>query len=161
MDLTGWLNWLKTWLDRHPLKGPSTLDRAQFTAEVMAKIKAQLQPVPTPAPPARRLLSPGRPVRAWLPWPRLAMTLATVATGVAVMIGVTTSSTRQLTKDIGRDFQLLATLGETDDQWVEETLQLLEVVDEDVSEETPADPFDDQWLEELEWLDETQRPAGS
>ena len=45
---------LFSWLSRHPLKGPSGIDRAQYTAEVMARVKAQVSPALAPAPPARR-----------------------------------------------------------------------------------------------------------
>ena len=66
---------LLSWLTRHPLKEPTDMNRAQYTAEVMAKIKAAESPAPAPA-------------RVWLSWPRLAMTLATVAAGMLIMLSV-------------------------------------------------------------------------
>lgn len=133
---------LFSWLARHPLKRPSSIDRAQFTAEVMAKIKALDSPAPAPAP-----------VRSWLPWPRLAMTLATVAAGILIMMSVTHQPARHLTQ--------VAESPATDDQWVEETLQLLDEFDEDVSSETAGNGSDEEWLDELELLDETDRATSS
>jgi len=135
---------LLSWLTRHPLKRPSGIDRAQFTAEVMAKIKAQVQSAPAPAP-----------VRIWLPWPRLAMTLATVAAGILIMMSVTRL----------QPGQPVTTLAESpagsEDQWLEETLLLLDELDEDVSSESAGDGSEEEWLEELEWLDETELAASS
>ena len=150
---------LLSWLSRHPLKGPSDVNRAQYTAEVMAKIKAAESPAPAPAPPARRLLSPGRAVRFWLPWPRLSMTLATVAAGILIMMTVTHQASRQLAHP--PEAVLIAESPAADDQWLEETLQLLDELDEDVSSETAGDGSEDEWLEELELLDETDLASSS
>ena len=139
---------LLSWLTRHPLKSPTDIDRAQYTAEVMAKIKAQVQPAPAPAP-----------VRIWLPWPRLAMTLATVAAGILIMMTVTHQASRQLAHP--PEAVLIAESPAADDQWLEDTLQLLDELDEDVSSETAGDGSEEEWLEELELLDETDLAASS
>ena len=172
---------LLSWLTRHPLKGPTGIDRAQYTAEVMAKVKALAQPAPAPAP-----------VRVWLPWPRLALTLATVAAGVALVIGTRHYQTQQLAQQIASESQLLAALDEpeheplaadqveavadeletmdtlqlaeslpSDDEWVEQTLQLLDELDEDVPENAASDASQDEWLQELEQVDESDLAANS
>ena len=128
---------LLSWLTRHPLKKPSGIDRAQYTAEVMAKIKALDSPAPAPAP-----------VRIWLPWPRLAMTLATVAAGMLIMLSVRHQAPTPLP-------QIAESLAGSEDQWLEETLLLLDELDEDVSSDTAGDGSEDEWFEELDWLDET------
>ena len=177
---------LLSWLKRHPLKGPAGINRAQYTAEVMARVKELAQS----ASPARQSLSPGRatpaPARVWLPWPRLALTLATVAAGVSLVIGTTRYQTHQLAQQIARESQLLAALDEpelepltadqveavadeletmdalqlaasvpSDDQWVEQTLQLLDELDEDVPENAASSASEDEWLQELEQVDES------
>lgn len=134
---------LLLWLTRHPLKKPSGIDRAQYTAEVMAKIKALDAPAPAPAP-----------ARSWLPWPRLAMTLATVATGILIMLSVRHQAQAPLP-------QLAESPAASEDQWLEETLLLLDELDEDVSSDTAGDGSEDEWLEELELLDETDLASSS
>lgn len=132
---------LLSWLTSHPLKKPSGIDRAQYTAEVMAKIKAQLQPAPAP-------------VRSWLPWPRLALTLATVATGILIMVSVTRLQP-------GQPVTTLAESPASEDRWVEDTLQLLDELDEDVADDTVGGTSEEEWFEELQLLDETELAASS
>ena len=152
---------LLAWLTRHPLKGPSSIDRAQYTAEVMARVKAPAQPAP--APPARRLLSPGRAAQFWLPWPpacraaaqawRLALTMATVAAGILLMLTVTHPTSRRM-------FQLAQSQA-AEDQWLDDTLQLLDELDENVSDEATGNASQEDWLEELKQLDDTELAASS
>ena len=182
---------LLSWLTRHPLKGPAGIDRAQYTAEVMAKVKAMSQPAPAPAP-----------VHVWLPWPpayrprgagrRLALTLATVAAGISLVIGTAHYRTYQLAHQITHDSQLLAALDEPEveplaadqveavadeletmdtlqlaesvpsgDQWVEQTLQLLDELDEEAPEDAASGASEDDWLQELEQVDESELTASS
>ena len=182
---------LLSWLKRHPLNGPTGIDRAHYTAEVMAKVKALAQPVPAPAP-----------VRVWLPWPpayrpsgagrRLALTLATVAAGIAIVLGATRYQTSQLAQQITRESQLLAALDEpeleplatdqveavademetmdtlqlaeslpSDDEWVEQTFQLLDELDEAAPEDAASGASEDEWLQELEQVDESELAANS
>lgn len=132
---------LLSWLTRHPLKGPSGIDRAQYTAEVMDRVKAQASPAPAPAP-----------ARTWLPWPRLVLTMATVAAGILLMLTVTQPTSRRMLQ--------LAESPEAEDQWLDDTLQLLDELDEsDADEATGASEED--WLKELEQLDETELAASS
>ncbi|MDP3703532.1 MAG: hypothetical protein Q8R78_04030 [Candidatus Omnitrophota bacterium] len=160
---------LFSWLSRHPLKGPSDMNRAQYTAEVMAKINAVESPAPAPAP-----------VRSWLPWPRLAMTLATVAAGVLIMMSVTHQAPERFAQPPSFDSTQDGALSEvegppelvapvvlaespagSEDQWFDETLQLLDELDEGTSSDSAGNGSDDEWLEELELLDETDLAANS
>ena len=139
------------------------------------------QPAPAPAP-----------ARVWLPWPRLALTLATVAAGISLVIGATHYRTSQLAQQIIHDSQLLAALDEpeleplaadqveavademetidtlqlaesapSDDQWVEQTLQLLDELDEEAPEDAASSASEDEWLQELEQVDESELTANS
>ena len=54
------------------------------------------------------------------------------------------------------DTMMLAEAASTEDLWLEQTLQLLEALDED-----DMGPLDEEWLEELKWLDELELGASS
>ena len=143
---------LFSWLSRHPLKGPADMDRSRFTAEVMTKIKAEESPAPAPS-------------RIWMPWPRLAWTLATVAAGILIMMSVTHQAPRQLAQPPQPvETVVLAESPATasEDQWLDETLQLLDELDEDAaSGESAGNGSDDEWMQELESLDEAELAANS
>lgn len=144
MDLTTWLN---QWLHRHPLKELPTEQRSRYTAEVMARVRRL-------APPASKL------VRRWLPWPgRTALTLASAVAGIAIAVAVS-----QTVRAPGRiPTPSVAVLAESpadeDQAWLEETLQLLDELEEELPED--AAPDDESWLEELEMLDEAELAARS
>ena len=173
---------LTTWLTCHPLKEPTDMDPARYTAEVMTKITAVDQP---------RLL----PAHHWFPWPRLALAIATAAAGIVVVMMTTHSTSQRLAEHISRDSQLLAVLDPdtepliadhhdaealaqemetmdtvvlaesqpSDDQWIDQTVQLLDQLDQDI----PADASSDgsstgtDWIEELEQLDEHDLSSSS
>jgi hypothetical protein len=82
------------------------------------------------------------------------MTLATVAAGIVIMLSVRHQAPTPLP-------QFAESLAGSEDQWLEETLLLLDELDEDVSSESAGDGSADEWLEELEWLDETELAASS
>jgi hypothetical protein len=186
MDFTTWLN---TWLTRHPLKEPTHLNPADYTAQVMAKVNA-LTPPSVEAPVSS-------PIRLWRSWPRLALVGASVATGVLLVLGRINRSQVQLVQEaqgIDRDAQLLTELGEplplpsedaegieelaqelhandtvmlaestsSDDQWLEETLQLLDQLNEDLPATDAGESSDDEeWLNELQMLDEDELSSRS
>lgn len=191
MDFSAWLH---SWLKRHPLKPLDHIDQSQYTAEVMSRIKAQ------PATqPAYRVRSAG----VWLPWPRLALAVATAAAGAAIALTVfraqplpqvadRSTSPAALALMATEDAELLAELeegtadflidngdtldralettdalmllaeapGQGDEQWLEETMQLLDQLDEDVSSDD-EEGSDDDWLDDLQLLDETDLAASS
>lgn len=142
-------SWLQSWLTRHPLKAPRAIDRADYTADVMARLKAEA-PVPVRAP--------------WWPWPRLALAMATAAAGalVALTIFRWVQLPATLVDDAAQEAQVLAesSPAESNERWVEETMQLLDQLDEDVSSDSDRNAEED-WLEELQLLDETDLAASS
>lgn len=183
MDVTAW--WQR-WLARHPLKGLSEEDRARYVAEVMRRVRA-LQPSPVVRPWvggewAERIRVATQSL--W-DWPRLAVPALATAAGLLVVWGVVWSL-------VGREAPLRiaalptrpspaprtqidirapqpttaihqasdATL--TDEEWIFQTLQLLEEVEEDGAT-APLEVGDDEeeWLEELEWLDEQELMAAT
>lgn len=173
--------WLRTWLTRHPLKEPigTGMDRARYTAEVMARVKAL-------GPMAETALVP-IVVRQWGLWPRMAVALAAATAALAVVIGTRHDPSHTLAQAIATDAQLLVALDErdgdlvleddvevlhdelamtdtmllaelssSDEEWLAQTLELLDQLDEDISPETASDGADEEWLEELQLLDEDE-----
>ena len=175
MDFTAWLT---TWLKRYPLREPVAQHQASYTAEVMASVRAVDQPNPTASP-----------VRRWLPWPRLAVTFATVAAGMAIAFvtlqAVNGPDPRFSEAELASEVQLLAELGEAvtdpwledemeamdllvlaeapqdDELWIEETLQLLEQLDEALPGDATGSALDDDWFDEFYLLDESELAASS
>ena len=94
MDLTAWF---RQWFSRHPLKEPTDIDHAQYTAEVMERIKIMESPAPQPVWP--RLL-----------WLRPALVgLAAVAV-VAIVIGRLNAPPQLAQQDEEAGMQQLAAL---------------------------------------------------
>ncbi|MBI1991902.1 MAG: hypothetical protein HYY59_03450 [Candidatus Omnitrophica bacterium] len=174
--------WLQAWLSRHPLKGPSGVERARFTDEVMARVRAL-------GLTSKEILA-ADPLRRWVPWPRFALAIATASATVALVVGVVDHSNRQLATGIARDARLLATLDErdgdlvldddvdilhdelamtdtivlaeqasSDEEWLAQTLELLDQLDEGLPSETASDGVEEDWLDELRLLDESDLPT--
>lgn len=148
MDLA---TWFRQWLTRHPLDTPAGVDRARFTADVMAKINA-LPSVSGRAP----VLAP---VRVWTIWQRLSLTVATVAAGAAIAV-VALRSSHQQTAGPAEPL-VVAEAQSDDDEWLQETLQLLDQLDEDVASDAVQNGTDEDWMQELQMLDETDLSTGS
>ena len=175
------MTWFQAWLTRHPLKGPAEAERASYTAEVMTRVRA-LDP-PSAVVPA------SVPVRRWAWWSRFAVAMATTA-AVAVTVSLVHQSRSQLATPPLRDVGMSdpATLAEspspgaaplwppagghlprfagespsTEEEWFEQTLQLLEQLEEDSSAETAGDGVEEEeWLEELQWLDDSELSTAS
>ena len=181
--------WLTAWLKRHSLKEPASRHRWHYTTEVMAKVQALA--------PASRLETMARRNHVVWGWPRLALTFATAAAGVAIAVVALNHSTRQLAKRITQESQLLAELGEpvsgsvggedveslanemetmdalvlaespqSDEAWIQQTMQLLNQLGEDAPDEATSSPSksdtaSDEWLQELEMLEQTDLAASS
>jgi len=181
MDLP---TWFRRWLSTHPLKEPPAHGRSAYTADVMAKVKALGRPAPS--------LAPVRIMFPW-PRLALAMATAAVGvTVVFVALHAQTSYlAQQITRDAHvlaeldepgsepapdgdvealadelqmTDTFLLAESLPSDEQWVEQTLQLLEEAGDDAAEDAPGDAShnsEDEWLQELQQLDESDLSASS
>ena len=144
MDLT---NWLKTWLQRHPLKEPRDADRARYTAEVMARVRRLAAPDPAP-------------VRRWLPWPgRTVLALASAAAGLAIAVTVSQTVRVPGVPPLPVAAVLAESPPDADQAWLDETLALLEELDEEPPEDAVQD--DESRLEELEMLDDAELAARS
>jgi len=181
-------SWIRRWVLRHPLKTPAADDRQQFTADVMARIKALEQPAPQPM-----ILHSLRSLRSQWAWPRIAVVASTAAL-VALVAGRLEHAppkASQVVQQLEHDAQLLAALGEpavmasSDDleelaqeledydtmllaqsggdesDWIEHTMELLDQLNEDPSEDATGDSSDEDWLRELEFLDDSDLAASS
>ena len=153
------LTWLRSWLMRHPTKEPTDAERAHYTAEIMARVRT-LGPLPGGSP-ARA------PVRPWAWWPRIAMAMATAA-GLVFAVSTAHQTRRQLTQQpqgatASHPSAVLAESPTSDEAWLEQTLDLLEQIDEEPpSAETAGDGSNDEkWLDELQWLDERELSTAS
>ena len=164
--------WLTTWLTRHPLKEPADLDRAAYTREVISKIRGQAHRAPAAATRWWILTNPG-------------LALAAAVAVVLVVTTVQRSSGLQLAQRALRDAALLAGVDEngvdlpgdeterladdlelldtlvlaeappSDDAWIQQTMQLLDQLDEDpASKDSSTDRSEEEWLDDLEMLDQ-------
>ena len=174
--------WFRRWLSRHPLKAPPTADQQQYTTEVMARIKTLEQPVPKPI-----VL---RPRWVWPRLALVASTVAIVALVVgraeqtpeqpqvvqqveydtqlpaaldeAIVLESSDGAIEQLAQELeSYDTLLLAQSGGNDAGWLEQTLELLDQLDEDIPEDATGDSSDEDWLRELEFLDDSDLAASS
>ena len=145
--------WLKTWLLRHPLKGPTDSDQSRYTAEVMAQVKAISQREPASSS-----------VRLWISWPRLALTCAAAAAGIAIVLTISHHPAQRVAQgdlpDRSSAMIVLAESPSTDEAWVDETIQLLNEFNEDLPEDASGSSSD-EWLDELQTLDENELAASS
>ena len=175
MDLAAWL---RRFLSTHPLKLPTGGDRADYTVEVMARVRS------LETPEAASVTA-----RPWPAWPRFALGAAVVAAVVFIVVGRTEQPSSPLAQDIEQELSLLASVDESaalepldetelaeelqaldilvlaeaqpaDETWIQETLLLLEEFDQDGSETSGgSDTGKEDWLQDLELLDELEMYA--
>lgn len=130
--------WLSDWLNRRPLKEPARMG-PDYTREVMSKLTLQAQPA--------------RPARQWL-WlfPNPVYALVSAA---AVVLIVTALVQPQQAR--------LAELPTDDETWIQQTLQLLEELEQSDDATSAGEPAqsDDEWLQELEMIDEADLATSS
>ena len=141
------MDWLTQWLARHPLRQPPAWNRAHYTREVIARVQRLAPGVRVPAQTRGR----------W--WPQLALTASAAALGVLFAVGVNRVHERAAMQEAAAPMAggayRLAESPEGNDQWLEDTLALLEQLDEDI--EAAEDEGDDsRTLKELEQLDDTE-----
>lgn len=178
MDFT---TWLQQWLTRHPLKmqAPDADARARFTESVMQRVRS---PQPAAAPAWRaalsRLLRPplafgvaaaallavlvvGRQAPAPAPAASHEPSVEARALLVAALNDPTSDILAALDEQalaeewMAHDTLVLAEAAPTtDEQWLDQTLELLQQFDEDVSSDGEA--TDEDWLQDLQLLDEAE-----
>ena len=156
---------LRDWLARHPLKEPTHANRAAYTAEVMARVKARVSAPHAPGVRVQNRLAWG--------WPRLAAGLAAAAASVLLALTVHGAWRGQrLARAAAEEAEVLVALdeealplreedllllaempAETDEQWLDETLQLLEELDEALPDDATSGGSEEEWLKELERLE--------
>jgi hypothetical protein len=157
------------------------LDRAQYTAEVMARLKTHAQPLPA---------------HQWMPVPQWALAAAVATAGLIVAVGTVQVQRRQVAeRTTAQETALLASLGELDvelpngddaatlsqeaeavdsfimlaesppgdEQWLDQTLELIDQLEEDGAEAGEASDglSEEEWLHELEVLDSAEISASS
>lgn len=156
--------WLKQWFSHHPAKDPVSQDRAAYTAEVMQRVKELEAPAQAPAP-------------VWSWWrPTLALA---AAAGIVLLVVSKIEQTPQIAEEISSQPEtiqvvsipevrspqaaepaplppamVLAEDADQDTAWLEETLLLLEALDEDLPMDSSDGWSDEQWLDEIELLDD-------
>ena len=177
---------LQAWLSRHPLKEPRESDQAGYTIEVMRRVRALGSPS-SQAHPAHLswlwgttaelalvaaaavlilvVTSSRRPTGGSLAQQvarELHLLGAVDESGLEALVP---QSSAELAAELeAADILVLAESSASSDntKWVEQTMQLLDQLDEDApagSEETPAN--DQDWLNELQWLDENDLSSSS
>lgn len=174
MNTTDFLSWLTAWVTRHPLRNPPASAQASYAAEVMARISRSALRAPAAAwwwrP--RLVLAMGGAVAAVLiglvmrdtPAQRLARHLdeelqqlarldrqAAEALETAVVL-----SPEGLEHELrAMDRMMLAEADEVvdDEAWLDETLKLLDELDE-APEAASDDEASGDVIQELEWLDQ-------
>ena len=143
------MSWLHHWLARHPMKTPTQEEQRRSTASVMERVRV-IGPHQHDVPAQARW--------SWA-WPRFAIAVATIALVVGI-VRVSQPLRRQLAQ---QPHQAAPTRPETksavpqtmtDDEWVDQTLKLLDQLDEEVVPDASTESEDEPWLKELELLDE-------
>ena len=148
-------DWFQRWLSRHPLREPTPIDSRQFTYEVMERIESLRQSAPRPL--------------FWVFWPRLLLATATAAALFIIVSHLTQTGNDRLARQppqsipntpsqpvISQEGVVLAEDKMSDEDWIAQTLWLLQELDDEdiVDDKNDGLESDEEWLEELEELGE-------
>ncbi len=138
--------WFRDWLSRHPLKELDPSQHSRFTAEVMTRVRRLSQPQPGQAP------APWSPAR-WVVWPSLAL----AAAGLVIALTLHRPGAEpEMVRTTPQSTPLMLAEGPSDDErWLEQTLLLLEDLDESAASDGSVDE-DAQLLDELEQLEQEE-----
>lgn len=158
-ELMEFSDWLRSWLARHPLKSPTEFEQSQLTRAVMERL--------------RMIHRETHPSRHWRFFPRLSLIAATamaiVFLAIMALPKMTDRSTAHLERERsydqspqlpsqGQDFLILAQEPLSDEQWLDETLEILQEFEEDPftrveEQDSSLDYSEDEWLKWLELLE--------
>ena len=174
--------WLASWLARHPLQEPPHHNPAWYTAEVMQKVKAAERPARAP------VTAPIHVWLSW-PRLGLIAAVATSAVVLVTVSARRDSSqlakavlrdsqvldavdetsiepvlngdSETLAQELElHDTMMLAESEPSDEQWIDQTMQLLDQLDQDNAVDSTANDAtnssDDQLLNELRLFDDTE-----
>lgn len=171
---------LKQLMSRSAVRLPSQHDPAQYTAEVMERVRAVEQPATAEAP-----------VVLWRTRPRLGLATALAAALLAITIlpqrhavrmarqidqeaalllavdePVPNGGDEGLAEELETlDAMMLAEAGAANDDaaWLEDTVQLLDELEDDsaLQDDDPASDDEESWLEELELMDSSDLATSS
>lgn len=144
MPRTRFMSWLREWVSHHPLRAPQPSQSSACTAHVMSRVRALSQP----RQPA--VLRSVASLLAWWRQPQLALVMG----AVLLIVGTFTLMPRD------RGAQVIAEM-DADERWIEDTLELLNEIEE-LPEELSFDAQStDEWWQELQELDDTEWPSGN
>lgn len=172
--------WLKSWLAQHPLK-ETAIDREQYTQEVMARVRALSQPSSRPfsirwprlaltfASAFAGLVIAMGVIRMSEPF------LADQISGEVELLATLDSPQDDALADadpqtLAEEMKFLDTLVlaqaapqavPDDESWIEQTLKILDELDEEPSPADALESSEDDWLHELQLLDENDLAATS
>lgn len=163
------------WLAKRSVKLPAEHDHKQFTETVMARVTSEAAPHPlrqrswwsyhlpaqlglAVASAAVMVLIVGRAERA--PDSRLARNVEREIQLLAALNepaalepeGLYEDGLAEETRDL--DTFALVEAQSADDQWVDQTLQLLDQLDQDPPQDESSSPTNDDWIKELDQMDE-------
>ncbi len=184
MEFTAWLT---QWFARHPLKAPAEEHSTQYTLEVMQQVKALARPVPSPRPTMIWLTWPRLGLATACT--SLLVLLASVSLHVSTMYlaraamkdaevleefseGVeeplAVGEAETLTKELElHDAMVLAEAQPSDEQWIEQNLQVLDQFDDPTTHETTphagtdAGTSEEDLLNDLQLFDNAELPTTS
>ena len=134
----------KQWMNRTTVRIPSQHDPAQYTAQVMERVRASSRPAVAAAP-----------LVFWRSWSRVGLATALAAAAIFVWVVRPQRSSVQVAQQIDQQVAVLAESNSTDEEWLEQNLQILNEVDDGAPlEDLDASSQDDESLiEELQLLD--------
>lgn len=140
--------WLTAWLRRHPLKAPSDMGPA-YTREVISKLGRETQ----------RTASP---VRWWSIFSSPAYAMVSLAAIALIVTALIQRPSAQTARQATRQTAVLAESTESGDAWIQQTMQLLDQLEQDsASNDAATTQSDEEWLNELETLDEADLNSSS
>ena len=171
-------SWWKDWFSRHPLKSPSATDRPEYTAHVMARVRLAAHPAPAVRSWALRprwaLALATAAAGLLIVFHAVPRTNGQLARGVAQETELLAAVGEPLLEPpalgdvdaLAEELELVDTfvLAEAppdDEAWIQDTVQLLNQLDEELPEDGAAGPSDEEWMQELQTLDESDLAASS
>lgn len=145
--------WLTQWLRQHPVKQPKSIEPDRFTQQVMQRVRAlETPPLQERAPRAATFGF----------WPRLVLAGAGAAVAAMLVLQVRPASAPApiLASSAPQEVSVvLAESSQDDATWVEQSMQLLNELEEDPA--LQAEDSDTEWLDDVQAVDEAELATSS